>query len=212
MSKVLEFSELLMTKFCHDIAGSIGAINNGIEFLKEGNDEEIKSKALGIIHTNGAEAASKLVFFRYIYGVVKSEGQVDINELKTLVRDFFKGSKIAVHWNNYDTEHGVTQVTGRGGKLLLNMIFLASSTLIAGGDINIDLTHGEHSKKMLVTAVGEKLKITDDIKVIIHNKELMDIKLSNVQIHLTSKVAASLNVVLGCEYDDNKLVLDAVFS
>lgn len=212
MSKVLEFAELLLTKFCHDIANNIGAINNGIEFLSEGNDDAIKSKALAIIHTNGAEVASKLIFFRYIYGVVKSEGEVDINELKTLANDYFNGSKITIHWNNYDSEHGVVQVTGKGGKLLLNMIYLAAATLIVGGDINVDLSRTEHSKKIVITAAGERLKITDEIRVIIQNKELMDIKPSNVQVHLTAKIAASLNVVIGCEYDENKLILNADFS
>ena len=49
----------------------------------------------------------------------------------------------------------------------------------------------------------------DDLTHILNNHELRDIKLNNVQIHLTAKIATTLNVIIKCEYTDNSLTLTA---
>ena len=40
---------LISSKICHDLAGQIGAINNGLELLEEENDEDTRYYALELI-------------------------------------------------------------------------------------------------------------------------------------------------------------------
>jgi histidine phosphotransferase ChpT len=209
MSKILEFSELLMTKFCHDIAGAIGAVNNGIEFLEEPDHQNIKLKAMELISINGKEAAAKLKFYRFIYGVTAGSGETDISETKELAKEFFEGSNIKLSWQKNNSTEEFTQLTHRASKLLLNMVYAASGVLISGGNIDISVSKLDNGKSLVINATGPKIKNMDDLTHILNNHELRDIKLNNVQIHLTAKIATTLNVIIKCEYTDSSLTLTA---
>ncbi len=209
MSKILEFSELLMTKFCHDIAGPIGAVNNGIEFLEEPDHQNIHDKAMELISKNGKEAAIKLKFYRYIYGVSQASGETDINEIKELAQEFFSDTNIKLNWVQSSSTEGFTQLTHRGCKLLMNMLYCASTVLISGGNIDITVAKIENGKSISIKAQGSKIKEIDDLTHILNNHELRDIKLNNVQIHHTAKIASSLNVIVQCEFKDSILVMKA---
>jgi histidine phosphotransferase ChpT len=208
MSKILDFSEILITKLCHDLASTIGAVNNGIEIFKDEKDENLRQKALGIIELNGEEAATKIKFFRWLYGVVRSNGEIDVSEIKQLVEDYFHNSKVKLVWHNMD-DQGLVQLTGKAAKLLVNMVYMAATSLIAGGQIEISISRDQQSKKISVIASNEKVKVNEEVRIILEDHELMDIKLSNVHAHLLSKIAASLGVVVECEHDDKSFSLVA---
>ncbi|MDP6474208.1 MAG: hypothetical protein QF449_10455 [Alphaproteobacteria bacterium] len=38
----LDFAALLCARLCHDMAGPVGAVNNGAELLSEGGDEGLE--------------------------------------------------------------------------------------------------------------------------------------------------------------------------
>ncbi len=209
MSKILEFSELLMTRFSHDIAGCIGAVNNGIEFLEDPDSKNIKEKAMELISSNGKEAAAKLKFFRYVYGMSSGFGEADLSEIKILLKDFFLGSNIQINWISSNKMDEFTQLTHKASKLLLNMVYTAATVLISGGIIEISISKLSSGKLLIVKAKGPIIKNVDDITHILNNHEMRDIKLNNVQIHLTAKIATSLNVVIKSDYSSEALTLSA---
>ncbi len=211
MSKILEFSELLMTKFCHDIAGPIGAVNNGIEFLEEPDHGGIRDKAMELISKNGKEAAAKLKFFRYIYGVSQSSGEADIHEIQELAKEFFNDTPIKLNWIPNSSAGEFVQLTHRACKLLMNMLYCSSSVLIAGGEIEIQIVKIEKGKSLILKSKGSKIKEIDDLVHILNNHELRDIKLNNVQIHHTAKIASSMNVVIECAFKSNELFMKVDF-
>ena len=90
MSKILDFSEMLLTKLCHDLAGALGAVDNGIEFLEMNANPDLKEKAMELVKDNSQEAVTKLKFYRFLYGVSKSDGEVDFKEVKILADNYFK--------------------------------------------------------------------------------------------------------------------------
>src|SRR3546814_8272420 len=60
----LDLVALICSRLCHDLAGSIGAINNGIELLAEETDPAMRDEAIGLIAMSGGDAARRLAFFR----------------------------------------------------------------------------------------------------------------------------------------------------
>jgi len=67
---------LISSKICHDLAGQIGAINNGLELLEEESDEDTRYYALELIHNSAKAAWAQLDFNRLAFGVAASLGRL----------------------------------------------------------------------------------------------------------------------------------------
>lgn len=208
MSKILEFAELLMTKFCHDIASQIGAVNNGIEFLEDADQDAIRQKALELIAINGKELAASLKFFRFAYGRQSGAGETDMGELRSIIKEFFEGSKIQISFDNSLSTIGMSNTAA---KLFANLIYISSSVLLSGGEIKVKLIAKESGKTMHVEAIGNKIKEIDDIKQILDDHEQRDIKLNNVHIHLAAKLASAIETVVHTEYNGKSFEMMADF-
>lgn len=72
--KALDLVALICSKLCHDLAGAIGAVNNGAELLADEKDDVMREEAIGLIAQSAAEAARRLTFFRLALG---ASGRVD---------------------------------------------------------------------------------------------------------------------------------------
>ena len=147
MSNLLTFSELLVTKFCHDLSGAIGAINNGFEFLEIENSEEMHKKAMALIKSSSLEASAKLKFYRYIFGRNQSEGEVDLEEMKRLFNEFFAFNKIKLVFVHQSSGPNLVQLSSKTCRLVANLAFLASTSLLQGGEIKIELAQDSVTKK-----------------------------------------------------------------
>jgi histidine phosphotransferase ChpT len=211
MSKLVEFSELLATKLCHDLAGQINAVDNGVEFLKTGNND-VKEKALELLAESSADLVAKLKLYRFAYGVNKSDGEADLELILQTLLAFFAKSKITINWELYHPDHNAHNLTNQAAQLLLNMILIISSSMIYGGNIKVEITRENQHKNILVTGMGESIRTSKDAEIIIKNKELMDAKLSNIQIYFTVKLANSLGADLDLIEEQGKLILKAEFA
>ena len=63
LNPVLEdttLAALISSKICHDLAGQIGAINNGLELLEQENDADARYYALELIHEACSDLGSRL--------------------------------------------------------------------------------------------------------------------------------------------------------
>lgn len=209
MSKIVEFSQLLITKFCHDIASQIGAVNNGIEFLEENAQDEIRQKAYELIASNGKELTTHLKFFRYAYGRQSGVGDADMGEVRTIIKDFFAASKVKISFDNSFTTMSMSH---GAAKLFINLVYISSTVLLAGGEINVKLTANDKSKTMHIEAIGNKIKEIDDIQLILDSHEQRDIKLTNVHIHLAAKLASAIETVVSTEYTDKSFIMTSEFS
>lgn len=196
MSNLLTFSELLVTKFCHDVSGAIGAINNGFEFLEIENSEEMHKKAMALIKSSSLEASAKLKFYRYIFGRNQSEGEVDLEEIKRLFNEFFAFNKIKLVFVHQSSGPNLVQLSSKTCRLVANLAFLASTSLLQGGEIKIELAQDSVTKKAKIIASGDKMKVAKEIISILENHELVEINLSNVHIHFAAKVATDLGCVV----------------
>jgi histidine phosphotransferase ChpT len=210
MSQILHFSELLVTKFCHDISGQISAVGNGLEFFKE-EQEDIKERALELVYSSSAELINRVTFYRYAYGSIKHDGEADIEYVNNLLQKFFNSSKIKVIWfQNADT--CLNGITNRACKLIVNLTIIVASYLIHGGFIEIRIEKGTTGKVIKVTGRGRDFRINESSKAILIEHDQTDLKLNNVQYYHTAKIASELEVALKMEYDSNAVTFSAELS
>lgn len=210
MSNILKFSELLITRFCHDIAGPVGAVQNGLEFLDENISEEMNSKAMEIIGENSKELTIKLKFFRYIYGRSSVDGEVDLHTVSELAEPYFACKKTTFKIQNDSDGMEYLQVTQKASKLILLLAYAASDCLIVGGDINVEVARNSGHKSINITCKSNKFKRIEELEEILTQDKKPELKLSNIHYYLVWQIATELgvNVAVDCGADFINLAIN----
>jgi histidine phosphotransferase ChpT len=142
---------LISSKICHDMAGQIGAINNGLELLEEENDEDTRYYALELIQNSAKAAWAQLDFNRLAFGVSSSLGSlVPLAHVEQVARRYIEHGKRHLHWQT-----DVQEVEKEHARLLLGLLSVALTALPAGGDIKVAA-----SRKTAAAKSAGKLKAT----------------------------------------------------
>jgi histidine phosphotransferase ChpT len=121
---------LISSKICHDLAGQIGAINNGLELLEEETDDDTRYYALELIQNSAKAAWAQLDFNRLAFGVASSLGaMVPVGQVEQVARRYVETGKRRLHWQVEGAE-----IEKENAKLLLGLLAVALTALPAGGD------------------------------------------------------------------------------
>jgi histidine phosphotransferase ChpT len=211
MSKLIDFTEALMTKMCHDLSGSIGAAHNGIELL-ETTKGKVNEDLIKLLMATSSEVVAKFRFFRCIYGTASNKGEANLESARRLIEDLLAETKTELYWSTQDSSNNITLLPTEA-RLLLNMVMIAKEALLQGGKISIisSLQHKmdgpSGNKRLLVVAEGESVKVKDDVDMILTSHELRDLSLTNVQIHWTAKLASELGTIVQNRITSSRLEL-----
>lgn len=82
-----ELAELILTKFCHDIAGVAGATQNGTELLAETvGDTDFQTEALAALAESAKSLVARLSFFRMAFGPYKDG--FDERQAESLIQNY----------------------------------------------------------------------------------------------------------------------------
>jgi histidine phosphotransferase ChpT len=65
--------ELLSARLCHELAGPLSAVVNGVELMTE-DDPDFVADALRLIGSSARTASRRLQFYRFAYGTLPGEG------------------------------------------------------------------------------------------------------------------------------------------
>lgn len=176
-------AELLAARLCHDLVGSIGAVNNGLELLA---DDPQQSEALGLVGRSARRAASAVQFYRLAYGA--GAGEDDPIAVQKLVLDWFSASRIAFSWSDDLSFAGLPQ---GAGKLLLNLVELAGTALPQGGTLTAQSGIGDVVSFLAVTAAGTGATLRDDLRTTILTEQTApdDLTPRTVQAFFTCHLA-----------------------
>ncbi|MFZ0571276.1 MAG: histidine phosphotransferase family protein, partial [Rhodomicrobium sp.] len=119
---------LISSKICHDLAGQIGAINNGLELLEEENDEDTRYYALELIHNSAKAAWAQLDFNRLAFGVSSSLGAVvPVAHVEQVARRYIENGKRRLHW-----QANVQDIDKEHARLLVVLLAVALTALPSG--------------------------------------------------------------------------------
>ena len=134
----LSFSDLAITRFAHDMAGPIAAINNGLELMALDDDPEHQEQVIAILVDSAKEAIARLQFFRAAFGRYEAESRSKWTEVESLTRAFFASSKIKLQWSDdTSTQTEDPYINHLERRLWLNGILTMSQLLGLGGTLTI---------------------------------------------------------------------------
>jgi histidine phosphotransferase ChpT len=132
-SEDLDLVALICSRLCHDLAGSIGAVNNGVELLAEETDAAMREEAIGLIAQSASDAARRLSFFRLALGASGSMAEpMSYGELARIAKAYFAGGKLSLLLPATDDA-----LPKSLGKALLLGLSLAAQALPRGGSLSL---------------------------------------------------------------------------
>lgn len=149
----LEFRvlELLASRLCHELISPVGAINNGVELLNDGDVDFVRD-ATTLIGQSARRAAMRLQFYRFAYGVGSGGGALDA---RALVAGILEGGKLRCDWPaEFDALPPPWQ------KLACNMTLLAAEILPRGGTVIL----ARAGRGVSAMAAGEAVNLTPELK------------------------------------------------
>ncbi len=190
----LELSQLLTAKFCHDLAGLLGAVSNSVDFIKE---ESTKAKAMNLLSTSSRQSVYRLQFYRYAYGIANSPGEANLEQIESLCNNFLYGSKSTLEFHKNYFNNPDLFICNNTGKMIMCFLEIATNALIQGGDIKVNIERTNKGKIIVITAAGPLVKIhTDKYKIL--QGQLAETQLNIYNIHyyytyrLINLISASL--------------------
>jgi histidine phosphotransferase ChpT len=154
-SETPDLVALICSRLCHDLAGSIGAVNNGVELLAEETDAAMREEAIGLIAQSASDAARRLSFFRLALGSSGSLTEpMAYTEFTRVAKAYFAGGKLSL------LLPAATEPLSKPlGKALLLGLSLAAQALPRGGSLSL----AQDDKAWLIRAEGTTLRWSDDV-------------------------------------------------
>jgi len=201
---ILELSELLMSKLCHDLAGPVGAINNGVELLKDAKDD-LRAESVELIEISAREAVAKLLYFRHAYGSNRNSGGMAITSMKELVNNFYKNKDIKFIWpETYGDSESMHMIKNDMARLILNITLIVAGGLIHGGNIIIKIKNQKNNLAVKVRGEGKGAKLHEYLSAaLLDNSKDPEIDSRNVQAFLTNMLARRIDGSIKTETGDN---------
>jgi histidine phosphotransferase ChpT len=193
MVKDIELAQYLNAKFCHELAGTLGAISNGVEFLEEANPA-MQAKAIDLVKVSAKQAISRLMFYRQAYGVAKSQGEADLKEFKKLSEDFLDGTKVKLDFNEKYMHVPNVFIDINSCKLLYCFIVIGMGNLIHGGVVSLTVESTAQGKKITLSARGDNLKQDEEKSSILKgNFDNIIISTTNIHTYYTRQMAEKVH-------------------
>ena len=181
MIKESEFkiAGLLCSKLCHDLISPVGAINNGLEFLKESNSDDFDD-GHQIIADSARLAAARLEYYRLAFGRVGDNEVMKFNIVKDQIERLFREKSIEIAWAGIENRIE-SMVFERVGKLLMNYVLLISEFVPRGGRAEINLTHTNPDPNFSIKLESDKLIIKDDVlKDLQNGMKIQEVTVRNI--------------------------------
>jgi histidine phosphotransferase ChpT len=196
----LRVMELLTARLCHELAGPVSAVVNGVELMAE-EDPDFVAEAVRLVGTSARSASRRLQFYRFCYGSLPGEGasqQVG----REIAEKYFDGGNVACLWPVDDTPRSFAWQ-----RLACALTVLGAEALPRGGTVAV---HGR-GPGMVLEADGETVRLTPEAQAGLRS----DIAVENltargVHAYICRLFAADLNLRIAApQPEPRRLMLEA---
>jgi histidine phosphotransferase ChpT len=197
---------LISSKICHDLAGQIGAINNGLEILEDESDDDTRHYALEVIQNSAKLAWAQLDFHRLAFGASSGLGDtVPEGHIEKVARSYIENGKRRLHWQVQQVD-----LPKSHAKLVLSLLAVALTALPAGGDLYVGLLVKKPGAfKLLILSRGRLARVPEKVPEIFAG-QAMDVSDTKLIVpYYASRLAANSGIALRISKDGEDIVLSA---
>ncbi len=157
----VDFASLLCSRLCHDLLSPIGALNNGLELLGDETDPAMRARCMELLADSARVSASKLKFFRLAFGAAGGFGEeVATREARAAIEGLIgENKRIELDW-----VVEVPTMPKAAIKVLLNLVLIASESLVRGGRMEIGGEDNAGHLEIVVKVEGARLVLDPEIR------------------------------------------------
>ncbi|MEG8013807.1 MULTISPECIES: histidine phosphotransferase family protein [unclassified Sphingomonas] len=157
----VDFASLLCSRLCHDLLSPIGALNNGLELLADETDPAMRARCMELLADSARVSASKLKFFRLAFGAAGGFGEeVATREARAAIEGLIgENKRIELDW-----VVEVPTMPKAAIKVLLNLVLIASESLVRGGRMEIGGEDNAGHLEIVVKVEGARLVLDPEIR------------------------------------------------
>lgn len=204
----LALASLLSSRICHDLAGPIGALSNGVGFLVGRAEGEDREHALEVIKDSARAAAARLQVYRAAFGAGGSMGEhVRASDYRDFFVEGFRSGRVSIDW-----QLGDEAVPSRAMRLLLNMALIAVEAMPRGGVARVGLLR-QASLSLIVMAEGTKLRFESRAQGLVKRGDIVagpaQLEPKEAPLLLTNRLAAQMGAELTFGVEEARLALAA---
>lgn len=186
----LRLAELLAARLCHELAGPLAAIGNGVELIAE-EGAEAAADAVGLVADSARRASARLQLYRFVYGFGQSSAIAGAPP-HVLTGSLFEGTRIGL-----DYAESARVQPAPWQKLACNLVLVAAEALGRGG--RLALSAGPAGPE--IEASGQIAALsTDTASALALSTPIEEVSARTVHAYFTGLLARSL----GC-----RIALDA---
>ncbi len=157
----VDFASLLCSRLCHDLLSPVGALNNGLELLADETDPAMRQRCMDLLADSARASASKLKFFRLAFGAAGGFGEeVATREARGAIEGLIAENKrIELAWVVEEETMPKAAI-----KVLLNLVLIASESLVRGGRMEIGGEDNAGHLEIVVKIEGPRLVLDPEIR------------------------------------------------
>jgi histidine phosphotransferase ChpT len=176
--------ELLSARLCHELAGPISAVVNGVELMSE-EDPDFVADAVRLVGTSARTASRRLQFYRFAYGSLPGEGTSNAIG-RELALKFFEAGNIRCDWPAEETLRPMAWQ-----RLACILLVLAAEALPRGGTVSVR----GHGAGMAIEADGDTVRFTPENQAGLRADQPMEnLTARGVHAHLCQLFATDLKL------------------
>ncbi len=215
MAEIIELSApdlaaMLCSRVCHDLINPVGAMGNGLQALEDPEQASMKDLAKELVANASKMALARLEFARLAYGASSTAGtEFDTRECERVAQLLFDVEKADLDW-----QIAPVMVPKNKGKLLMNMLIIASGTVPRGGKVSVSFA-GEAGKESIeIVATSEpgtkqKTLIPSGVKELMAGNPENGVDARGIQPFYTGLLARLSNMELGMDLEGATLKFSA---
>lgn len=199
-----ELAVVLSTRICHDLAGPISSVNNGVEFLYDTSiDAEMKRSTIDLLAMGASESQAKLQMIRIALGRIDIDSTSGVEEFIEIINEYFAHRKIIIKWN--DDREVNDRIPCKERRIIASTILVISSLMVYGGVISVNIDRGGNN----IEIIGENYKIKDDkslTKILDRESGFSELTPQNVVVWMLRSCIHDAGAMISCNIDivDNK--------
>lgn len=163
MVENLQLLQTLTSRIIHDLAGSIGTIDNCLS-LSEAKNKAIQQKASILANQESTNLVNKIQCFRSIYGVLEGDTSISAIFVRKLLNDSFMGNiiKPKLHF-----EEGILYFDAFLAKASVCLAMIATECISTIGEMSIFFGNDKSDNVIKISVNGKNLRFKKDSSAIL---------------------------------------------
>lgn len=200
----LNVAECLNARFCHDLAGNIGATASGTEFI-ENPSIDIQKQALHLLKQSSARLTSLLEFYRITFAPHDNNGErAEIETIRNICAEYVENARIKLNFSEVKNGSDICLLRG---KIICCLAALASNNLVQGGSIQVNITHNNRGTAIKVIATGNNIRANEEVQSFLTgaHEDFPAISSKNIFAYYARSLTDILGIIIECRATEQQI-------